>query len=275
MDESTKRGLLAAYGRLLRPLIRILIRNDVSYSEFAEVAKETFVRVAREKLVEQEPRDSESLLAAITGMPSGEIERIEESLRNSQYVSEDHLDEIVNILTSWYTKSEFTGPYGLPLELPFKDQKQMDFSTLVASCSQDVDPQEILDELIETNAITETKPGWYKALTRYYQPEGNAPSGIEHLSRTIEDIANTIDHNHSEPDPKRRMFERNVYTEEGIREDDLARFAAFAGEKSQRLIEEIDNWITNLDAPDRSDPVRLSTGFGFYHYVHRETDEDV
>ena len=46
MDESPKRGLLAAYGRLLGPLVRILIRNGVSFNEFAEVAKETYVEVA-------------------------------------------------------------------------------------------------------------------------------------------------------------------------------------------------------------------------------------
>jgi len=41
-----KQGLLAAYRRLMRPLVRILIRNGVAYGEFAEIAKEVYIDVA-------------------------------------------------------------------------------------------------------------------------------------------------------------------------------------------------------------------------------------
>ena len=46
MESDLKQGLLAAYRRLMKPLVRILIRNGVAYGEFAEVAKEVYIDVA-------------------------------------------------------------------------------------------------------------------------------------------------------------------------------------------------------------------------------------
>ena len=270
MDESTKRGLLAAYGRLLKPLVRILIRNGVVYDEFAEVAKHTFVRVALDQQEEKNSRQSAETLAQLVGITGDEFTSIETKLASAQDHSSELFDDIVSILGAWHTKSELIGPYGLPIELPLEAPTNIDFTTLAKSCTTNASPTDILKELIATSAVTETKPGWYKVKTRYYMPEGSAPGGIEHLSRTIEDIANTIDHNHSEPNQSRRMFERHVYTEDGIRSEDLPRFAEFAGKKAQTLIEEIDNWLTGLEKPDETDRERLSTGFGIFHYVHND-----
>ena len=46
MPQAVRSGLLSAYRRLLQPLIRILIRNGVSYYEFNEVVKSGYVEVA-------------------------------------------------------------------------------------------------------------------------------------------------------------------------------------------------------------------------------------
>jgi hypothetical protein len=268
MDESTKRGLLAAYGRLLKPLVRILIRNGVVYEEFAGIAKETFVRVAAESSSKGNEANRLDLIEKLTGLNTNQVE---ETLLAIEALNDDPEGlgvQISVILSVWHTNSNFTGPYGLPLELPFDGNKEKSFQTLVASCTTGTDHKRLMDSMIEAGAAVETQPGWLKALTRSYIAD-NGPDLIEHLSETIEVIANTIEHNESETDPKKKLFERQVVTHEGIREEDLPKFAKFAGEKSQRLLEEIDNWISQQDEPSESERNQLSTGFGIYHFVNK------
>jgi hypothetical protein len=69
-------------------------------------------------------------------------------------------------------------------------------------------------------------------------------------------------------------FERAAVADDGIRIQDLPKFDAFLREKCQALLEEIDNWLTNLPRPDRSrgDHV-IRTGLGMFHYLNEEKDE--
>ena len=79
MDESPKRGLLASYGRLLGPLIRILIRNGVSFDEFSAIAKKTYLEVASKEFRVKESTPSLIRLTALTGLDEEEISRLKAS----------------------------------------------------------------------------------------------------------------------------------------------------------------------------------------------------
>ena len=118
MVESPKRGLLAAYGRLLGPLVRILIRNGVSYDEFAVAAKEIFVDVAATNFRVSERDSSLARIAVLSGLPIAEVESIQalnDRVRTTGLTSD--LNDVAVILSAWHTGSDFTGPYGVPLEL--------------------------------------------------------------------------------------------------------------------------------------------------------------
>jgi len=276
MDESPKRGLLAAYGRLLRPLIRILIRNGVSFSEFAEVAKGAYVEVAEKDFSVQNKKITETRISALTGLGRREVDRIvklQAALAEARRGS--NLNRIVAILTGWHTDADYTGPYGVPMELQVSDNSGNDFSELVRRHAGDrVQPKILMDEMVRAGVAVETEKNWFKVVSRYYIPQGSAPAGLEHLSRTLQDLVTTIEHNLLEADSNSKMFERHVYTEEGIRPEDLPHFEAFAKRKAKLLLEEIDNWLSQLEKPSTPVDDRISTGLGIFHYIHHGAPED-
>ena len=274
MDSTAKRRLLAAYSRLLRPLIKILIRNGVSFSELSEVAKETYVHVASTDFKVPHRKMSQARIAILTGLTRKEVNRLTTKREGEEDQFHKNVNRVVRVLAGWHTDSGFTGPYGIPLELPFEDKKLPDFRGLVQKFSGDMSPRAMLDELLRVGAVVETDAGYYKALTRFYLPEGIAPDSLDHLAQSVKNYVTTIDNNIIEENSNKKLFERQVYTEDGIKPEDLPRFTAYVKERAKLLLEEIDNWLSQLEKPDsKNDDDIVSTGLGIYHYIDDAEDE--
>ena len=68
-----------------------------------------------------------------------------------------------------------------------------------------------------------------------------------------------------------KLFERVVEADDGIRPEDLPRFKQFVRDRAQLLLEEIDNWLSQLDAPKKgNESASINTGLGIYHYVEKK-----
>jgi hypothetical protein len=275
MDESPKRGLLASYGRLLGPLIRILIRNGVSFDEFSAAAREIYIDVASSNFRVAGKKASLSRVAILAGIP---IEQVREIKAAQESIPSDGIDSNLNriatILSAWHTDSAFTGPYGVPLEIRLQEKDGIGFETLVRRHVGDIPSEPLLKELINVGAVTETEKGWFRVLTRFYIPKGTAPAGMDHLSRSVEDFVITLDHNALENDPKKRFFERQTYTADGIHPEDIPRFKDFATSRAKLLLEELDNWLSQLEKPSNQEEKEIITGLGIYHYIHMKDTSD-
>jgi hypothetical protein len=269
MNGSPKRGLLAAYGRLLGPLIRILIRNGVSFGEFAEVAKQAYVEVAAKEFRVGASNSSITRIAVLTGVEAEEAKQIRVAQeRAADEKQSSSLNQIVAVLSGWHTDSEFTGPYGVPLELRLDSPDGRDFSLLCARYCPGIDPTAFMNELIRVGVAQQTSDGWFKAITRAYLPRSEFMHSMEHLTEAAENIVRTIDHNLTEPDVEKRLLERQVYADDGILPEDLPRFRKFIKKRSQLFLEEIDNWLSQLDRPKEEDK-RIDTGVGVYHFLQK------
>ena len=269
MESDLKQGLLAAYRRLMRPLVRILIRNGVAYGEFAEVAKEVYIDVAASDFKVPHRKMSQARIAILTGLTRKEVARIFGN-KNSREESPSEVHRVTRVLTGWHTDSLFTGPYGLPLELRFEGNPGLDFVSLVQKFSGDMAPRAMLDELLRIGAVRETERGWYKALTRTYLSKVDAPEGFELLGTGVSNFVSTIDNNILEQDLEKRNFERHVFADNGILEKDLPRLRAFIRARAQLLLEEVDNWFSQLDKPSSNEKKIIHTGLGIYHYLDEE-----
>ena len=253
MEPDLKQGLLAAYRRMLQPLVRILIRNGIAYGEFAEVAKGVFIQVAARDFKVPNRKMSQARLAILTGLTRKEVARLV-SGKNSEKEKQrsDHHNRVTRVLTGWHTDSDFTGPYGLPLELQFEStEERHDFAELVHRYSGDMAARAMLDELLRIGVVSETDSSWYKVLTRTYTPAIDNPDSLERLAGVVYNFVSTIDTNISENNPEQRKFERYVFADNGIKKEDLPRFGAFVKQRGQLLLEEIDNWLSQLEQPDQ------------------------
>ncbi|MEO7386338.1 MAG: DUF6502 family protein [Gammaproteobacteria bacterium] len=266
MEADLKAALLTAYARLLRPLVQILLRNGVSYSEFADTAKRVFVTTAATRLAKGGTAASAAQIAIQTGLSQRETQEVLDD-RGEAPVN-TNLARITALLSAWHSDDRVVGPYGLPLEVQLQEQGRMDFETLVQDYCPGADPAFLLEQLVAIGAVRRTDDGWLRVLTRTYLPNVDAPDSVERIGYAVERLVETVDFNREQRDPGQRLFERTVMADFGLKQEDLPALEGFVRQRGQQLLEEIDNWISLRDKPDvdSGDKV-VQTGLGIYHFV--------
>jgi hypothetical protein len=276
MTDTVKSGLLAAYSKLLRPLVRILLRHGITYAELAEIIKQVYVHTAAQKFRVPGKKMSKARIAIITGLTRKEVQRIATIEPGVQLKEKTTFSRIGRVISGWHTDPDFTGPYGMPLELIYDSDNQADvtFVRLVQRFSGDMTPRAMLDELLRVGAVIETDQNWFRAIWREYVPNSMAPNFLDRVGSGIHNFVTTIETNMQKEGPGKGRFERSVWRPGGIKSSDLPVFDEFVRDKCQSMLDDIDNWLSKLDAPEADDKTAsLNSGVGIYHYVVRKEDD--
>jgi hypothetical protein len=272
MDVGT--GLLSAYRFLMEPLVRILIRNGVSYAEFDEVLRNVFVEIAERDFGIPGRRPSQSRVAILTGLTRKEVARQKAILDGEATLNEaGNLNRVTRVLLGWHTDADYTGPYGVPIEVPFDSERGASFVELVRRYSGDMAPRAMLDELLRIGAVEKLATGWFKVLTRAYVPESLHPDALQRLGEVVRNFINTVEFNMEKTGPGAGRFERVVVADSGLRADLLPAFDKLLRIKGQQLLVELDNWLSAQEVTPTAQnpsPDRLKTGVGIYHFIEEE-----
>ena len=276
MGDSVKQTLLAAYRVLMGPLVRILLRQGISFAEFSEVGKAVYVEIALKDFKVSGRKATRTRIAVMTGLTRKEVKRVIDEAIKERYELKTSFNRLTRVLVGWHTDPDFTGPYGMPLELQYESAMpgELTFAELVKRHSGDMSPRSILDELIRVDAVKETDVDWYRVLRRDYIPEAQGVHNFERVGSVIKQFINTVDFNMTKSAPGKGRFERAAVADDGIRKQDVPKFDQYLRERCQSLLEEIDNWLTKLPKPDAKigDEV-VRTGVGVYHFLASEKEE--
>ena len=144
MAEKVKDHLKGALTLMLKPLVRLLIAQGVTHAEFAETAKEVYVESALRDF-EVEGKVNKSRVAILTGLTRKEVKNVIDRV-----ITEDNADKKYSrperVLAGWFNDPVYTGPYGIPLDLPYSDSGNDEpcFVELVRSYSGDMAPKQML-----------------------------------------------------------------------------------------------------------------------------------
>jgi len=268
---NVKQALLAAYRHLLTPLVRILLRNGISYLEFAEVARQVFVDVAGRDFTLPKRKISLSRIAIMTGLSRKEVARLAREGKNKKATGGSMFSRAGRVLQGWFTDPDFTGPYGVPLDLKFDDTaRKVSFAELVRRYSGDMPARAMFDELLRVGAVRiEGDTGLIRVLNRSYIPEKLDAESVRYFGTQTRNFLETLDFNMRKSAPGKGRFERIVYPTDGIDEGDLDHFDAFLRERGQQFLVELDDWLAARPKPE-SPRTMVNTGVGIYHYLRSE-----
>jgi hypothetical protein len=274
MSENFKATLLSAFKPLMRPLIRILVRNGVSFGEFSELLKTVFVESAQDVLQLPDSRQSVSRIAITTGLTRLEVSRLLTQTEEDAEALAGRLSRVGRLLTGWHQDSDFTGPYGIPYEVQFDAAPgRKSLSELVRRYTPDVPADEMLDELKRIGAVLDLGNGYIRVLIRSYIPSAADPAKFHAMSVAFTDLAKTLDQN-LRPDEDHKLFERRVWAPNGITQSDALDFDTYVKDRGQQFLESLDDWLSTreTEAMKNGAEHRVKLGVAMYMFV-RPVDE--
>ena len=272
---SAEQALMRAARRILRPLVRIFLRNGIPSDALTELVRKTYVDVADEEFAIEGKRQTLSRISVITGLNRKEVSRLR-SLPPLDRSDEVWWNRAAHVLASWLRDDHFLDRKGDPLDLPFASQgSEPSFTELVRRHSGDMRPRSVADELLRMGAIEEAD-GRLRMTSRGYVPAADPERIVDILGIDTAEFIETIDHN-LQAGGDDTLVQLKVLSD-NVPATHLKQFNAYSARLSRNLLEELSRWLSERDqGRDWSgDDERVVLGLGVYQInrVARKAGEE-
>ena len=162
--------------RVLQPLVRLLLRNGVTYTVFAAALKRVFLDAARQELSSRAMAQTDSAVSLLSGLHRRDVRTLARADAAAPTAPPPTLGLAAQVVARWMNDAQFLDAQGASRALP-KSGDGASFDVLVAGVSRDVRPKAVLDELLRLGVVHESEAGLVLEST------GFAPrQGFEELS---------------------------------------------------------------------------------------------
>ena len=273
MVNAVKKLILHALGQMLAAIIRIALRNGVSFLEFSELSKSLYVRIAAEDYGIRGRATNDSRIALITGINRREIRKLKEKDDSPDNTASNNVTLMSRIITAWHESERYTDASNQPALLTLAGNSP-NFTELVQEYGGDMAAVTLLKEFKRSHVIEETAAGELKAIKPYYipnylpdtkdSPDFVSPDAISFGSSMLVDHINTIFFNlyaSRENNKPKRMELRAVNS--GVKKSKVPAFYDYADELSLDYLQKIDKWLLDNEAVDSETLERVGVGLYF------------
>lgn len=274
MSTLINQTLSATVIRMLVPLVRLLLRQGVSYGTFADLAKWVYVNVAMQEFGIDRRKQSTSRVSILTGLSRKEVTRVRRLPQPDDKANTERYNRAARVIAAWRREADFLDAEGQPAALPMSGRGAT-FSGLVHRFSGDVPARAMLDELIRSGAVEQLKDGRIHLRDRAYIPKSSEADKVHILGTDVGYLISTIDRN-LRPDAPQPFFQRKV-AYDNLPDEVLPQFRKLAGRKAQAFLEKIDRWLAAHDRdidPHAAGTGRNKAGIGIYYFEERTSEED-
>lgn len=258
--------------RVMRPLVRVLLRYELSHSEFAEIAKRVYVDVAYRHYGIPGRKQTHSRISVITGIPRKEVVRLSEIADDAPVETKGPLNRAARVISGWMRDPDFAGADDKPKVLALYGETDS-FESLVARYSGDITARAILDELIRVGAVEKPTKETVKLTDQGYIPQAAPAEKLTVMADCVSDLLSTSTHN-LDPGLEGSRFQRQV-AYANLPESVIREFKEYSHDKSLELLIDFNKWLAQKEKdvpPKPGEPVGR-VGVGIY-FFRRERSED-
>jgi Family of unknown function (DUF6502) len=265
MASASRQQVLQSTRQWLEPLVHVLLVCGITWREFADLSKTSYVDVATKQFGKRGRPTNVSRTAVMTGLPRREVRRQREKLQASPGPQPGYVTKACLVLASWHLDPEFLDKRGKPALLNIAGAGRS-FESLVARCGgSDVRPSTLLKELTSAGAVSRRRDGKIQALMRDYIPHPMDEHLVRLWGSVIADVARTYAHNMTRPAKAAARFERAAVNDR-VAATAVPAFLQLLNKEGQAFLERMDQWLTAHQVSDAAQPERESVrlGIGLY-----------
>jgi hypothetical protein len=267
--------------RILKPLIRVLIKHDVSHSEFSELAKQAYVDVAHNHFSIPKRKMTYARVAVLTGLSRKEVVRLSSDSHGHNPQPKITHNRASRVITGWLNDADFLDEHKQPKVLPLKIQADdrsnnlVSFTQLVERYSGDISVGAILDELQRTGIVSRLDKGLVRLECLGYVPQTDALQKFEILSLCSRNLMGTGVHNIEKREGEAPMFQRQLSHQ--LPEALIQEFKIFSQKKSLDLLLEFNRWMGDENKQyemkdNKPDDASKRVGIGIYYFEEDQTN---
>ena len=260
--------------KVLKPLVRIMLRNNIPFGAFSDLARRAYVEVATDDFKVEGRKQSNSRISTITGLSRKEVKRLQDLEEESDDELIQKYNRAARVVYGWVHDSNYQLEADVTKPLAF-DGKEISFSSLVKIYSGDVPPRAILDELSRVGVVEIDSNETIRLLSRAYIPKDGVNEKIHYLGTDISGLINTMDRNIYQTE-KVPFFQRKVYYD-NLPDEVISEIKQMINQEGQKLLEKIDEKMATHDRdanPGSNGTGRNAIGLGVYYFENDSIEND-
>ena len=263
--------------RLLRPLVRIMLREGFTYSNFAAIAQMAFVESAAKDFVGKGMKSSSSSVCELTGMTTQEVKSV---LIEQERFDSSELVEVSNpsarVLHGWHNDRDYLGPYGFPVDLPFEDGP-LSFTILTTRHAAGLSPHLVLNELQRIGAITEVGLNVWKPIKQEYIEPSLSPENLGRMASLVESLLATLENNTRGKKDGTDLFERTMIVDAPLSATQLLELQGYIKVVGGQFLQRVDTFAA-VDLQEKmgirdGEVANIRAGLQCFLYVESAPDD--
>jgi len=244
--------------RILKPLIRILLRNGIAYGTFTDISRKIYVDAGFEEAQRRSQKQTVSNVSILTGINRKEVKRLKEALAFDPDNSLKKFNRIVRVLSGWQHDDEFLDKDHEPRDLLLEGEKRS-FTSLVKRYSGDMPVVAMLNALLDSKNIKVIDNGNIQLINPNYLPATDSEQKLNILGIDTAEFIDTIDHNLTISHPEDAWFQRKASnTHVSIKA--LSKVKQRLAKKAQQLLEDIDADFSENETDNKEGSCSVSIG---------------
>ena len=260
VTSEVRKRLLESLGFLLQPVILLLLKNGITWNEFAEVAKTKFVYVATRRFGIRGRPTNISRVAILTGQDRREVSRIRRAMERP--TQPRPLCKPSQVLEGWYRDPEFLDADGDPRDLE-PDGENGSFAQLARRYAPSIPHVAMIKQLRAVGAVDDLDDGKVRVLKRAYVPRALSEDHIDLWGSVLHDIGTTWEYNLMREPSQHSRFERRAVNLK-IDPKALPAFREFLEVEGQAFLERVDDWLSAHEL-SQAETTGIRLGVGVYH----------
>jgi hypothetical protein len=263
--------------KILRPLVRVMIRNGISCGSFEGLVRKAYVREAYAINKKNNQKITVSNISAQTGLSRKEVKRINELSDTNHENIEQRYNRAIRVISGWLHEPAFTDAAGKPKILALSSNNKNSFADLAKQFSGDIPAKTMLNLLIAANCVKvisgsdkNRKKDSIELIKHAYVPGNDSTEMIAILGTDTNELLNTIDHNLTAGNNDKR-YQRKV-SAAAISTDAIKEFKTISDIHSQVLLEHLNTWLSQNEASSDDEDARY-VSVGIYYY-EKDNEQD-
>lgn len=255
-----------AIRRILRPLVKFMIAQGITFPALSQLLKALFVEVAVTEFPLEERRHTDSRVSMLTGIHRAEIKRLTSEDRGTIDEAPPTVSLGAQLVARWISDRDYLDRHGNPKPLArhASDGGELSFEALVASIRTDIRSRPLLDEWLRLGVVEIDEHDRVHLKAKAFVPTKGFAEKAFYFSQNLHDhvavnVANMLDSDAS-------MLERSVYynrlTPASV--ETLAKLSADLGARTIQDINRLALELARLDSGRPNADQRINFGLFFY-----------